>query len=123
MLDQALGEARDLGLNAYLAGLWVAVAEQRVRQDDRSGALAACDAAAEALADFDAESYRPGLLLRLLELERQLRRPDRADACLKEAVHWIRHAEDVHVPAEFRESFLQRNRANRELLALARRLG
>jgi tetratricopeptide (TPR) repeat protein len=122
MLDRALGQARDLGLNAHLAGLWIAMAEQRFRQDDRSGARLACDEAAEALADFDADSYRPGLLLRLLKLERQLGRDDRADACLKEAVNWVRRAEDVHVPAEFRASFLHRNPVNRELLTLAKRV-
>ena len=123
LLERVLAEGRDLGLNAYLPGLWLALAAQRIRQDDRAGALAACDEATEALANFDAEAYRPGLLLRLLELERELGRTDRAEACLKEAVNWIHHAEDVHVPEEFHASFLHRNRANRELLTLARRVG
>jgi len=123
MLEGALERARDLGINAHLAALWIALAEKRLGRDDVPGALRACDEAREALADFDSEAYRPELLLRLLRLERALRRSDRADACLKEAVNWIRRAEDVHVPAEFRESFLHRNPVNRELLALARRAG
>ena len=47
----------------------------------------------------------------------------RAGEVLADAVAWIRRAADQVVPPEFRDSFLNRNPANRELLALATRLG
>lgn len=43
------------------------------------------------------------------------------DACLRRAAAWVREAAPK-VPAEFRDSFLNRNAANRELLTAATRL-
>ena len=36
---------------------------------------------------------------------------------------WLRDAAERHVPPEYRDSFLNRNAVNRELLRLAIRLG
>jgi DNA-binding SARP family transcriptional activator len=121
LIERETRQAEELGLGAYLASLWLARAELVHAQRDKSLALAACDAANEAIANFDADAYRPALLMRLHRLEAALGRPDRAAACLREATVWIRRAEDLHVPAEFRESFLNRNPVNREVVTLATR--
>jgi tetratricopeptide (TPR) repeat protein len=42
---------------------------------------------------------------------------------LRGGVEWLRRTADTHVPEAFRDSFLRRNPVNRELLALAARLG
>lgn len=44
-----------------------------------------------------------------------------ASALLKEAVDWITNIARSHVPAPFRDSFLQRNLVNRDVLAEAAR--
>jgi tetratricopeptide (TPR) repeat protein len=41
---------------------------------------------------------------------------------LRKASHWIQDTAQYRVPEEFRDSFMQRNPVNRELLALAKRL-
>lgn len=122
LVEGSTRQAEELGLGAYLAGLWLARAEQLHRRGDRSGAHEACDRATEAIANFDADAYRPALLFQLLKLEESLGRPERAATCLREATVWIRRAEDMHVPAEFRDSFLNRNPVNRQLLTLASRM-
>jgi hypothetical protein len=48
--------------------------------------------------------------------------PARAAAVLRHAQQWIRDTARERVPEPFRDSFLQRNGVNRELLALAARL-
>jgi tetratricopeptide (TPR) repeat protein len=48
-------------------------------------------------------------------------RADERDACLRRAAAWVREAA-LKVSAEFRDSFLNRNMANRELLTAATRL-
>lgn len=44
-----------------------------------------------------------------------------AQRALENGVQWVRHVAETHVPAEFRDSFLNRNPVNRELLTLATR--
>ena len=48
-----------------------------------------------------------------------LQRHAEADAALQAGCGWVIRACEQHVPDEFRNSFLQRNEVNRELLALA----
>lgn len=45
-----------------------------------------------------------------------------AEHAVREAVDWVNRIAREHVPAEFRDSFLNRNPVNRELLTLATRL-
>jgi len=52
---------------------------------------------------------------------RSLGRELDAEAALREGLAWVRRVDEQHVPAPFRESFLQRNPINRELFALAAR--
>jgi DNA-binding SARP family transcriptional activator len=49
--------------------------------------------------------------------------PDEARRALSEALQWVKDTAQQRVPVEFRDSFLHRNPANRELLALAARHG
>ena len=49
--------------------------------------------------------------------------PAEARHALDQALQWVQDTARRQVPAEFRDSFLHRNPANRELLALAARLG
>ncbi|HEY2559214.1 MAG TPA: AAA family ATPase [Caldimonas sp.] len=48
---------------------------------------------------------------------------ERGDAVLRSTVDWIQQTAALHVPAEFRDSFLHRNAVNRDLLVAASRLG
>ncbi|HET9977404.1 MAG TPA: AAA family ATPase [Burkholderiaceae bacterium] len=49
-------------------------------------------------------------------------RADEARAALENGRTWVQRTAEAHVGAEFRDSFLNRNRVNAELLALAARL-
>jgi hypothetical protein len=51
----------------------------------------------------------------------ELGRAADAQRVVAEGVAWVKQVHDTHVPAEFRDSFLQRNVVNRELFALAAR--
>ena len=64
-------------------------------------------------------TYRPWLLL---VLARSAAAADKelARRALREGADWIQSVLRLHVPEPFRDSFLARNRINRELLALAR---
>ncbi len=84
-------------------------------------ALPAAQAAAALLdAGYAPESmYRPEAHRVLWRVLSQAGAPAQAAATLRDATDWIRSRALPEVPAPFLDSFLNRNRINRELLALA----
>ncbi|MCX8114916.1 MAG: AAA family ATPase [Burkholderiaceae bacterium] len=95
LLAEMLEQAQALGLNAYLAALWLARADLQLRDGDTAGAQAACAAAAEALASFDVDGYRPQVLLRLFRLEQQLGREESAARALNNGAPNIERADKL----------------------------
>ena len=66
--------------------------------------------------------YLPEMWLVAAQTLAALNRDADARCAAADGVAWLMAVHDAHVPPEFRDSFLQRNPVNRELLALARRL-
>jgi len=125
------GEALATGLAAWasahqrqglaLAG-HVRAARCALAQDAARRALPQVEAALRLAHDHQPESfYLPELWLVAVRVLRSLGRELDAEAALREGLAWVRRVDEQHVPAPFRESFLQRNPINRELFALAAR--
>ena len=96
--------ASPLEIGAYLTLGWSAVvASVSLEAVRRAGELAT-------LADVLVQALAPVA-------------PAEARHALDQALQWVQDTARRQVPSEFRDSFLHRNPANRELLALAARLG
>ena len=86
-------------------------------------ALPHAEAALRLADDFEADShYRGELWLTAGRVLRALGRAPQAAQALTAGREWIESIARQHVPPEFRDSFLNRNPVNRELLTLATRL-
>ena len=66
--------------------------------------------------------YLPELWLVAAQVFRALGRELDVQRAAADGHAWVRRVHDAHVPEPFRDSFLNRNPVNRELLALAARL-
>ncbi|MBC7663904.1 MAG: AAA family ATPase [Caulobacter sp.] len=107
---------------AALTARWRAAAFA-LEAGDPDRAVAHAHAALDAPADVVADDFYPAE--RWLIAARAFGaggRPDDARAALDAGRAWVLHTAETHVGAEFRDSFLRRNRVNAELLALAARL-
>ena len=67
--------------------------------------------------------YLPEMWLVAAQVGIALGQQAQARQALKPGMKWVRGTHESHVPTEFRDSFLNRNPVNAELLALAARLG
>jgi tetratricopeptide (TPR) repeat protein len=101
-----------------LAADVVAASLARARGDTAAAAMRAAAAMQAMRRAAVLGFYRPALLL---ELARAAAPADTALAqrALRDGVDWVRNVARYQVPEPMRESFLKRNRVNRELLALA----
>jgi hypothetical protein len=75
--------------------------------------------------DYEPDDIYPGEVVQIAVTA--LREGDAADlnearAALRRSIDWIRRTAEERVPVEYRDSFLTRNPANRELLTSASRL-
>jgi tetratricopeptide (TPR) repeat protein len=85
-------------------------------------ALPHVEAALRLAPDYVADShYRAELWLIAYRVFDSLKRAGDAGRHLREGCAWVQDIARDHVPAEFRDSFLNRNPVNRELLTLATR--
>jgi DNA-binding SARP family transcriptional activator len=107
---------------------WAMWIDAQTRAGDHAGAAVQARALATVLAEGTRTLERPPLLLYAPEYYLILFRAFTAagdDAAARDAVArgaaWIHDTALPHVPAEFRDGFLERNEVNRNLLALARR--
>lgn len=127
-LEQALQLVRDvtaatrMGL-AIHAHARVTAAARRQRQPDLARQHAR--AALALMQEYEPDDIYPGEVVQIAVIA--LREGDAADvdearAALRRTIDWIRRTAEERVPAEYRDSFLARNPANRELLTSASRL-
>ncbi|HTT13920.1 MAG TPA: AAA family ATPase [Burkholderiaceae bacterium] len=127
-LEQALQLVHDVtaatrtGL-AIHAHARVAAAARRQRRADLARHHAR--AALALMRDHEPDDIYPGEVVQIAVAA--LREGDAADvdearAALRRIIDWIRRTAEERVPAEYRDSFLARNPANRELLTSASRL-
>lgn len=120
-VDTVTDEVRRLqesGLHGLSAAARVLAAYWATRQGRVQDALQHADAASQQLRHVSpAGLFRPGLFL-LLARATERHAALRARV-LKEGAEWVRNVARYQVPASYRVAFLERNRINRELLALA----
>jgi predicted ATPase/DNA-binding SARP family transcriptional activator len=108
---------------------WGLVLEARICRADtlrrlgrHTAAIAAVDAAFELMTDYSPfATYRPVVWLLAHRVFVEAGAPERLRAVLRDASDWIVFHALPRVPPEFRDSFLNRNPVNRELIRLARR--
>ncbi len=67
--------------------------------------------------------YLPEMWLVLARAHQALGHSDDAARAAADGLAWVRRVDRAHVPVEFHDSFLHRNPVNRDLMALAARLG
>jgi hypothetical protein len=65
--------------------------------------------------------YLPEIWCVAAQVMNALGRSVEAQRAVADGLAWVKQVHDTHVPAEFRDSFLQRNAVNRELLVLTAR--
>jgi DNA-binding SARP family transcriptional activator len=108
-----------LALGAHVRAAACALAQDAARR-----ALPHVEAALRLAADFETDSmYRGELWLVAAQVYAAAGEPQLAERTLAEGCAWVRELAEHHVPAEFRDSFLNRNPVNRELLRLQSRSG
>jgi tetratricopeptide (TPR) repeat protein len=105
-------------------GLLIAVLARRAQASRANPQLAAADVrrALGLLHDYEPEGiYRAELWAVAAEVLAAAGAADEARAAMLEGVRWVETTAREHVPDEFRDSFLNRNPVNRELLRAASR--
>lgn len=125
----ALDVARRIAHDSALRGRRGTALAAHARASRFAAAAGAADAAREhaqaalaLAADVVAyDFYLPELWLNAWRALASAAEPEPAGAALAQGVQWVRAAGAKHVPAEFRDSFLQRNPVNRALLTAASR--
>jgi tetratricopeptide (TPR) repeat protein len=108
----------------HQSGLLIAVLARRAQANQAHPPQAAADVrrALALLADHEPEGiYRADLWMVAHHVLAAAGAPDEARTALEQGVRWIETTAREYVPAEFRDSFLNRNPANRELLRAASR--
>lgn len=110
-VHQRLGMA----LAGHVRAAGCALAQQAVQR-----AIPHVEAALRLARDYEPDSfYLPELWLTAARVFLQAGAEAEAAAALRDGLAWLRRVADEEVPAAFRDSFLQRNPVNRDLLALA----
>ena len=105
-------------------GAHVRAAACALEQGASRRALPHVEAALRLAPDYETDSmYRGELWLTAARVYEAADERALAARMVAQGCAWVRDIADHHVPAAFRDSFLSRNATNRELFALARRLG
>ena len=108
-----------LALGAHVRAAACALAQGASRR-----ALPHVEAALRLAPDYETDSmYRGELWLVAARVYEAVKERTLAARMAAQGCAWVQDIADRHVPAAFRDSFLNRNATNRELFALARRLG
>ncbi len=108
-----------LALGAHVRAASCALAQGASRR-----ALPYVEAALRLAPDYETDSmYRGELWLVAARVYEAVKERTLAARMAVQGCAWVQDIADRHVPAAFRDSFLNRNATNRELFALARRLG
>lgn len=106
----------------YLLPLQALQAWLLARDGDLEAAFASARGTQAALSRVDLGAALPVCGLWLAKALQCVDRQEEAATVTQQAAGWIRQRLVESVPAEFHDSFRQRNPVNRELLALAQRL-
>lgn len=120
---QVLARAEKLGHAGSVLAAQIRLAQLAQQHGDVATALRAIADARQTSEEIEPNDlYRGELWLATVRTLRAAGRHDEADDALRAAAGAIRRSAHADVPAEFRDSFLNRNPVNRELLGLATRL-